>query len=41
MKTPQDLLETAKLADSLAALNVRSKNLTGNYERKVKEFHAL
>jgi hypothetical protein len=41
MKTPEDLLKIAQLADAISALNYHSTHVQGSYSLKVKEFHNL
>jgi hypothetical protein len=41
MKTPEDLLKIAQLADAISALNYHSPHVQGSYSLKVKEFHNL
>jgi|SwirhisoilCB2_FD_contig_81_2321702_length_947_multi_3_in_0_out_0_1 hypothetical protein len=41
MKTPEDLLKIAQLADAISALNYHSSHVQGSYSLKVKEFHNL
>jgi hypothetical protein len=41
MKTPEDLLKIAQLADAISALNYHSTHVQGSYSLKVKEFHNI